>query len=366
MTSQDLRNAISLQGLVDGARLLKLQDGEQTSLYGPVAARASRSAWPAEDSAPQTSVTFGLSLDALLRTATLQSSLESRLQARMAANGSLEYDLTWKRWDMESGPPICALRAQARKRPYYWLGLTDSGENLFTQDRHISASVCSGWPSVRACEGSNPPMGKDGRHMGLTQALVGWPTMGANDHKQKCSNPSMAQKRIESGKQLNVEVIACLAGVAIAGWTTVKSSDTSSESWETKCIRNERHLAEGRNGMKGVGGMTLPMQAVVAGWVSPTVTPPRPQDTGIPLSQQVYGLAGWATTTTNDAKNNAAPSQFDRNSLALNCQAVIASQSSPVATGKRGVLNPDLCRWLMGYPAGWHLYAVTATPSILV
>ena len=30
-------------------------------------------------------------------------------------NGSPEYVLTWKEWDMISGPPICALRARARR-----------------------------------------------------------------------------------------------------------------------------------------------------------------------------------------------------------------------------------------------------------
>src|SRR5271157_3853765 len=46
--------------------------------------------------------------------AALQRSLESRLRARMDVNGSPEYALTWKCWDMPSGPPIYALRARAR------------------------------------------------------------------------------------------------------------------------------------------------------------------------------------------------------------------------------------------------------------
>src|SRR5690242_21166272 len=46
--------------------------------------------------------------------AVLQSSLESRLRARLDVHGSPEYVLTWKTWDMPSGPLICALRASAR------------------------------------------------------------------------------------------------------------------------------------------------------------------------------------------------------------------------------------------------------------
>jgi hypothetical protein len=64
--------------------------------------------------------TSSRSSDASLLSASLQSSLESRLRARMAAYGSLEYALTWKHWDMESGPPICALRASAPR-------ISDSG-----------------------------------------------------------------------------------------------------------------------------------------------------------------------------------------------------------------------------------------------
>lgn len=51
----------------------------------------------------------------LSRSARLQSSLESRLRARLDVNGSLEYVLTWKHWNMPSQPPICALRASVRR-----------------------------------------------------------------------------------------------------------------------------------------------------------------------------------------------------------------------------------------------------------
>lgn len=34
---------------------------------------------------------------------------------------------------------------------------------------------------------------------------------------------------------------------------------------------------------------------------------------------------------------------------------------SHAGTEKPGALNPEFCRWLMGFPAGWGLYADTAT-----
>src|SRR5690606_28095840 len=45
----------------------------------------------------------------------LQLSLASRLRVLMDVDGSPEYELTWSQWDMPWGPPICRLRASARR-----------------------------------------------------------------------------------------------------------------------------------------------------------------------------------------------------------------------------------------------------------
>lgn len=39
------------------------------------------------------------------------------------------------------------------------------------------------------------------------------------------------------------------------------------------------------------------------------------------------------------------------------------ASGSPTGTAAKGRLNPELSRWLMGYPKGWSYYAVTGTPS---
>ena len=44
-----------------------------------------------------------------------QESLTSALKQRMNLHASPEYALTWKTWGMPSGPPICRLRASARR-----------------------------------------------------------------------------------------------------------------------------------------------------------------------------------------------------------------------------------------------------------
>ena len=117
-----------------------------------------------------TNGTSGLTFSVSSATAFLQSSLESRLRQRMDVNGSLEYALTWKDWDMESGPPICALRARARR---------------------ISGSGFGGWPSpresdsdksVRSDQGALKELERKGGPQDLDCAahLAGWPTPDAN------------------------------------------------------------------------------------------------------------------------------------------------------------------------------------------
>ncbi len=76
-----------------------------------------------------TSATSGRQSGPSSPSASLQLSLESRLQARMAGYGSPEYVLRWKNWDMLSGPPICALRGSAPR---------------------TSGKGCSGWPTPQA------------------------------------------------------------------------------------------------------------------------------------------------------------------------------------------------------------------------
>jgi hypothetical protein len=173
-TLEALRKFICSPASEAGATRFVSPDGQTIDRAGREAALASPSAPPASSKEPQTSGTYGLKCSASLRSASLQSSLESRLRAALDVNGSPEYALTWKHWDMVSGAPICALRASGRR-------ISDNG---FT-----------GWPTPNAIPETR----------GGLQA-----------------NPEKALERRQQGHTLNLDDAACLAP---AGWATPTTRD---------------------------------------------------------------------------------------------------------------------------------------------
>jgi len=111
----DTPSATSSQGSEAGASPCNSQESDQMNLFGPEAAHVSHSHQQAKAEEPQTSDTSGPSSPGSSASASLQQSLASRLQARLGANGSMEYRLTWKTWVTPQQRQICALRASARR-----------------------------------------------------------------------------------------------------------------------------------------------------------------------------------------------------------------------------------------------------------
>jgi len=324
MNSENLRSATSSPESAAGLLPCNLPAGLQLDLFGPEVVPVSRSASPASAKGSPTVVTSGPISETLSNSASLQSSLENRLRQRMGGRGSLEYDLTWKHWGMPSGVPICALRAAARKAPFYWLGVTDSGENLFTLEPGTYGNACFGWPTpaVQNSSGGPNPAGNTGEHFTLQTAAVmaGWNTPRATDGSNGGPN--------QTGGALTPD-----AHLAMAGWGTPRVGNNG---------------GHGNPGRVGDGKSRLEDQvhgALMAGWVTPS-------------SRDHKDTPGMSLTGTNpDGTTRTRLDQLPR-------QAAIVGQtslSSPVATGKRGVLNPDLPRWLMGYPDEWAKYAPGAT-----
>ena len=160
----------SSPGLADGPTRSDLPSGPTTSPCGPDPAHVSHSRLQGNRKASTMTATSGPSSLDLSALADLQSSLASKLRRRLEGIGSPVYALTWKEWAMQSGPPICALRASAHR-------ISGSG------------SIGAGWPTPISADASSVARhGYSGSsHSGttLTDAarLAGWPTPAATDHK---------------------------------------------------------------------------------------------------------------------------------------------------------------------------------------
>ena len=108
-TSPAIPNAISLQALADGPMRSGLRAGTMSDQSGPAPVHVSRFRSLDSGEDMPTNDTSGPLFTASSPSASLQSSLESRLRARLAESGSLASGLTWKMQDMPAGPQLCRL-----------------------------------------------------------------------------------------------------------------------------------------------------------------------------------------------------------------------------------------------------------------
>lgn len=114
MNFTDILNAISSQGSGVGPTPCVSRDGQTIGPYGRDRAHANLSARQASKKGLTMSGTCGRHSNGSFASAALQQSMESRLREKLDVNGSPWSGLTWKRQDMPSGLPICALRVSGR------------------------------------------------------------------------------------------------------------------------------------------------------------------------------------------------------------------------------------------------------------
>jgi hypothetical protein len=193
-TSEDTRNVISLPGLAAGPMPSVSPDGRMSALFGRVPVRVSRFRSLGSGEAMPTSATSGPLFTASSPSARLQWYLASRLEARLGGNGFPLFVLTWRERDMPSGPPICALRALARR---------------------ISGSDYGSWPTPAATwqarrAAAQEKHGNNGFGLTLGQAvqMASWATPAATDAKMAGSGKTnWLPSRGKKGIRLNDQVV---------------------------------------------------------------------------------------------------------------------------------------------------------------
>ena len=203
-TCGDTTSATSSPGSAGGAGLYVLPDGRMTDACGLARALASLSARQARDMGLRMSGISGRHGSTSSSSATLQSSLESRLRALLASSGSTLFTLTWKARVTPSGRPICALRASAPRTS-------------------ANASGSSGWNTPRATDGSNGGPNQAGGALPADVAMASWPTptVGNATGSQAAKGASATGRRPDGSKA----TVSVNAVAQLSSWPTPTTRD---------------------------------------------------------------------------------------------------------------------------------------------
>ena len=206
MTCENSRNATFSPGSACGPTPYVAPDGQTIDRSGLARVRVNLSAQQALAQGLTISAICGRILPGSSGSASLQKSLENRLQARTRGLGSTLYKLTWKPWVTPSGPSRFRLRASVLR---------------------TSGIACSGWATPNATDhierkGLRPSRAATGRTGGYLSEevvihLAAWATPAARDHKSASGSPGFLNKRLAQsrGKPLSEQTFA-----ALSGWPT--------------------------------------------------------------------------------------------------------------------------------------------------
>ena len=200
MNLLDLPNVTSSPESESGLTPSDKPDGQMTGQSGQEAALASLSARQAKEKELLTSGTYGQHSTTSSGSASLMSSLASRLQAKTALAGSTLYKLTWKRRNTPSGRWIYALRASAHRT---------SGKDF------------TGWgtPKVSTGDYQRGSQGSVVLNLSGQVKLASWPTPVVNDdNHSRTSNPQAYSER--QYNRPNSSSSLAITAQYLVGWPT--------------------------------------------------------------------------------------------------------------------------------------------------
>ena len=169
-TSQDLLSVTSLQVSVGGHTHYDSQEYQTITRAGQARHHASHSVLPESSSDNLTSDTLPRNLCGSLSSASLQSSLASRLRQRLENTGSMIYSLSWKDKATPAGRQYCQRVASVPR----------------TKGIEFSLAPLTNWPTPTANNGTGP--GVSGRQGGMNLqtavSVTAWPTPTTIDNSQ--------------------------------------------------------------------------------------------------------------------------------------------------------------------------------------
>ena len=303
--------------------------GRTIDLFGQGAVPASHSAPRGSKKAQTTPGISGPNLSDLSPSAILQQSLENRLRANLEGSGSQLFALKWKHWGMQSGRPICALRASGRR---------------------TSGSDCGSWPTPRV--GGQSGTAEHGDLEGVAN-LASWATPKVATGKYQYSSGDHDKKVLNLEGQVELASWPTpMAGTpAQKGYNEAGNTDASRKvvalaSWATPTTRDHKD-----------GASTLentPVNALLGRQVLGTTSPGSPAQT-----ESKGQLAPWPTPDQGARGAPRDPTKKMRESGTKIQQTLNATAAQ---TGK-GQLNPSFSLWLMGYPSEWLNCAPSEMPS---
>lgn len=333
-TSKDLRSATFSQALAAGHTRYDWLASPTTSSCGREAALANHSAAPGKAEELTIRDIFGRPSDGSSPSAGLQSSLESRLRARLDEAGAPEYAMTSKSWAMELGPAIYARRASTPRTSG-----KDSGGEPPTLEQMLD-----GWQTAQASDPEGGVMkmtgefseskGKyklrDWRH------LAGWPNTPQAIDACGEGRPPRLKKDMPRDPNLTGSYRGDLKDWAVlAGWPTASVRDQKG-GYNGGRIRNGKQPTD-----------TLDVTAMLSGWPTSQASDPVEGARTAPESRQAclgrdVPLTGWPTLGETASTGLAVTESF------VACQQRLSEIEKPR-------LNPFFSLWLMGYPTAWGI-----------